>query len=121
MTISPTCLLAGIIVSTKNFRSPNLTPRALLTTSKLIGLGGRREQIIEKLYRSRDFKTLKLWGKVLSNLNSSLNGRLIWSTIKRDDFKDAQALEDSLLDIIDELIINIPEAYAITMIFENLR
>jgi len=114
-----TCLLAGIIASTKNFRLPNLTPRTLLTTSKLIGLGGRREQIIDKLYRSRDFKTLKLWGKVLSNLNSSLGGHLIWSTIKREDFKNAGAKEDSLLDIIDELIINIPEAYAITMIFEN--
>lgn len=114
-----TCLLTGIIVSTKNFRTPNLTPRTLLSTSKLISLGARREEIIEKLYRSRDFATLKLWGKVLSNLNSSLSGKLIWSTIKREDFQSAVAKEDSLLDIIDELIINIPEAYAITIIYEN--
>jgi len=114
-----TCLLAGIIAGTKNFRTSNLTPRTLLSTSKLIGLGARREEIIDKLYRSRDFKTLKLWGKVLNNLNSSLNGKLIWSTISRTDFLDAKALEDNLLDIIDELIINIPEAHAITIIFEN--
>lgn len=114
-----TCLLSGIISSTKNFRTPNLTPRTLLTTSKLISLGARREEIINKLYRSRDFVTLKLWGKVLSNLNSSLGGKLIWAKIKRDDFKDTSAGEDSLLDIIDELITNIPEAYAITIIFES--
>jgi len=114
-----TCLLAGIISGTKNFRTPNLTPHTLLTTSKLISLGGRREEIIEKLYHCRNFKTLKLWGKVLNNLNTSLNGHIVWSVIKRDDFKTAEALEDSLLDIIDELIINIPEAKVITIIFEN--
>jgi bifunctional oligoribonuclease and PAP phosphatase NrnA len=114
-----TCLLAGIIAGTKNFRTANLTPRTLLTTSKLISLGGRREEIINKLYHSRNFKTLKLWGRVLSNLNTSLNGQIVWSIIKRDDFKNAEALEDSLLDIIDELIINIPEAKVITIIFEN--
>ena len=114
-----TCLLAGIIANTKNFRTANLTPKTLISTSILIDLGARREEIIDKLYRSRDFKTLKLWGKVLNNLNSSLNGRLIWSTVKQDDFKKAEAKEDSLLDIIDELIVNIPEAYVITIIFES--
>lgn len=114
-----TCLLAGIISGTKNFRTANLTPRTLLTTSKLISLGGRREEIIDKLYHSRNFKTLKLWGRVLGNLNSSLNGQIVWSIIKREDFKTAEALEDSLLDIIDELIVNIPEAKIITIVFEN--
>lgn len=114
-----TCFLAGIISGTKNFRTSNLTPRTLLTTSKLISLGGRREQIIDKLYHSRNFKTLKLWGKVLNNLNTSLNGQIVWSILKREDFKDSEALEDSLLDIIDELIVNIPEAKIITIIFEN--
>jgi len=114
-----TCLLTGIIAGTKNFRTINLTPHTLLVTSKLITIGARREEIIDKLYRSRDFKTLKLWGKVLSNLKSSLDGNLIWSIIKREDFKEAAASEDSLLDIIDELIINIPEAKIITLIFED--
>ena len=114
-----TCLLAGIISGTKNFRTPSLTPRTLLNTSKLISLGGRREEIIDKLYHSRNFKTLKLWGKVLSNLNTSLGGLLVWSVVKRDDFKTAEALEDNLLDIIDELIVNIPEAKVITIVFEN--
>lgn len=114
-----TCLLTGIISNTKNFRSANLTPRTLLSTSKLISLGGRREEIIDKLYRCRNFKTLKLWGKVLSNLHSDLNGKIIWSTIKKEDFEETTAPEDSLLDIIDELIINIPEAKIITIIFEE--
>ena len=114
-----TCLLAGIISGTRNFRNSNLTPQTLLTTSKLISFGGRREEIIEKLYHSRNLKTLKLWGHVLNNLSTTSGGQIVWSTAKRDDFKSAEALEDSLLDIIDELIINIPEAKIITIIFEN--
>lgn len=115
-----TCLLAGIISKTKNFKSTNLTPDTLLKTSKLINLGARREEIIDNLYRSRDFKTLKLWGKILSNLNSSADGLLIWSKVKKQDFLDSGASEDSVLDIIDELIINIPEAKIIAVIFENI-
>jgi phosphoesterase RecJ-like protein len=114
-----TCLLAGIISKTKNFKNTNLTPETLLKTSKLINLGARREEIIDNLYRSRDFKTLKLWGKILSNLNSTAEGLLIWSSVKKEDFLDSGANEDSILDIIDELIINIPEAKIITIIFEN--
>lgn len=115
-----TCLLAGIISKTKNFKNINLTPDTLLKTSKLINLGARREEIIDNLYRSRDFKTLKLWGKILSNLNSAANGLLIWSSIKKEDFLESGASEDSILDIIDELIINIPEAKIITIIFEKI-
>ncbi|MFZ2310524.1 MAG: DHH family phosphoesterase [Patescibacteria group bacterium] len=115
-----TCLLAGIISKTKNFKNTNLTPDALLTTSKLINLGARREEIINNLYRSRNFKTLKLWGKILNNLNSELNSRLIWATAKKEDFINSEASEDSVFDIIDELIVNIPEAKLIVVIFENL-
>jgi nanoRNase/pAp phosphatase (c-di-AMP/oligoRNAs hydrolase) len=114
-----TCLLTGIISGTKNFRTLNLTPHTLQLTSKLIALGGRREEITDHLYRSRDFKTLKLWGKVLANLKSAAAGSLVWSTIKRNDFVEAGASEDNLLDIIDELIINIPEAKLITLLFED--
>lgn len=115
-----TCLLAGIISKTKNFKNVNLTPDALLNTSKLINLGAKREEIIDNLYRSRDFKTLKLWGKILNNLNSSIDGSLIWSLITKDDFISSGANEDSILDIIDELIVNIPEAKIIMIIFENI-
>ena len=115
-----TCLLSGIISKTKNFKNTNLTPDALLATSKLINLGARREEIINNLYRSRNFKTLKLWGKILTNLNSELNSRLIWATAKKEDFIASEASEDSIFDIIDELIVNIPEAKVIVIILENI-
>lgn len=105
-----TCLLAGIIAKTKNFKTPNLTPRALLTTSELIGLGARREEIVDRLYRSKGLSALKLWGKMLNNLNSEAGNHLIWSSLSAENIIPNHDPEPDLADIIDELIINLPDA-----------
>ncbi|MFA5024415.1 MAG: DHH family phosphoesterase [Patescibacteria group bacterium] len=114
-----TCLLTGIISKTKNFKTANLTPRTLLTTSQLISLGARREEIVDHLYRSRDISVLKLWGRVLNNLKEELNGQLIWSRLKMADFQETKAADDSLADIVDELIANVPNAKIIVILRED--
>lgn len=114
-----TCLLTGIIVKTKNFKTFNLTPKTLLNTSRLIGLGARREEVINRLYRSRDFRALKLWGKVLNNIHSEKNGSLIYSMITRKDFLETDTNTGSLSEIIDELISNLPEAKMIVIFTEE--
>lgn len=114
-----TCLLAGIIVKTKNFKTFNLTPKTLLNTSKLISLGARREEIINRLYRSRDFRTLKLWGKVLNNIHSENNGSLIYSVVTQKDFLETSTDSSALSEIIDELISNLPEAKMIIVFTEE--
>jgi len=114
-----TCLLTGIISKTKNFKTANLTPRTLLTTSQLINLGARREEIVSHLYRSRDISILKLWGRVLNNLKEELNGRLIWSKLNTADFAETKATENSLTDIVDELIANVPRAQLIIIFCEE--
>lgn len=116
-----TCLLTGIISKTKSFKTPNLTPDTLLTTSELIGYGARREDIINKLYRSRSLNTLKLWGKVLNNLKGSKDNTLIWSTLSSEDFQKTNASEDGLTDIISELIADIPETKIVAIIYEVIN
>lgn len=105
-----TCILAGIIQKTKNFKTSNLTPRTLLTTSQLISIGADRENIVNHLYRSRDLSTLKLWGRVLNNLRSEKNEEIIWSKLSQKDFQETSLSLDSLDEIIDELIMNVPSA-----------
>jgi len=113
-----TCLLAGIIYKTKNFKTTNLTPRTLLTTSQLITAGARREEIVDHLYRSRNLEVLKLWGRVLNNLKSEQQGQLIWSKLTRRDFIETKATEDGITDIVDELIANVPNAKLIAVLCE---
>ncbi len=114
-----TCLLAGMISKTRSFKTPNVTPKALLTASQLISMGARREEIVNHLYRSRPINVLKLWGRVLARLSSSMGGKLIWSTLTNMDFAKTDSREKDLDDVIDELIINIPQAKIVVIIYEK--
>lgn len=114
-----TCLLAGIIQKTKNFKTSNLTPRALLTTSQLISEGANREEIVNNLYRSRSLSTLKLWGRVLNNLRSEQKEELIWSKLSAKDLQETSPSLESLDEIIDELIMNVPNAKLAVILCEE--
>lgn len=113
-----TCLLTGIIQQTKNFKTANLTPRTLLTTSELIDRGARREEIVDHLYRSRDINSLKLWGRILNNLRAENDNSLLWSVLTASDFIETASSPDKLIDLIDELIANVPSTKLVAMIYE---
>lgn len=113
-----TCLLAGIISKTKSFKTQNITPQALSVSSQLVSMGARREEIVTRLYRSRSINVLKIWGRVLARLKSSLNNKLVWSTLSLQDFAKTGTNENDLDEVIDELIINIPQAKIIVLIYE---
>jgi len=114
-----TCLLAGLIAETKSFKTNNVTPRALMAASALMSLGARREEIVNNLYRSKSLNVLKLWGRVLARLSGTLDNKLIWSTLSAADFLKTSSTEKDLTDVIDELIISIPQAKVIAIIYEN--
>jgi len=114
-----TCLLAGIIQQTKNFKTANLTPRTLLTTSELITRGARREEIVDHLYRSRSLASLKLWGKLLNNLKSEKNNELLWSKLTINDFQETGATAGDLTDVVDELITAIPNTKIVAILYEE--
>jgi len=115
-----TCLLTGIISKTKSFKTPNITPHVLLITSQLISMGARREEIVNKLYRSRSINVLKLWGRILARLSSTLDNKLIWSVLTQEDFIKTESSEEDLNDVIDELIVSIPQAKIIAIIYEKI-
>jgi hypothetical protein len=46
---------------------------------------------------------------------------LVWSILTKIDFIKTGAKENDLQDVIDELIVNIPKAKIIVLIYENLE
>ena len=116
-----TCLLAGMISKTRSFKTTNVTPASLSIASQLISMGGRREEIVNQLYRSRGLNVLKLWGLVLARLAGDLENKIIWSRIKAEDFTKTESSETDLNEVIDELIINIPQAKVIVLFYETVR
>ncbi len=101
-----TCLLAGIIKKTKNFKIGNLSPKTLLSGSELIGFGGRREEIIKNLFYSKSFTSLKAWGEILNKLKSINNEEFLWSRL---DSEAADFNLSSLDEMVDELIGSLPK------------
>jgi phosphoesterase RecJ-like protein len=114
-----TSLLTALILKTKNFKAPNLSPQTLELASKLINYGADRELIMRHLYRSRSISALKLWGQALSRLQSQGEIGLVWTTLTREDFSRSGAAEDELKDVIDELIVNAPEAKIVVLLYED--
>ncbi len=114
-----TALLTGITAETKSFKTQNITPDSLSTVAQLISMGADRDLIVNNLYRSRSIGVLKLWGRVLARLNNNHGGKLVWSTLSHLDFHKTDTNEKDLTEVVDELIISIPEARIIVLIYEN--
>jgi len=117
-----TSLLAGIISKTKSFQTTSVTPRSLAIASHLISSGARREEIVRHLYQTKSVETLKLWGRALSKLKQDKQNKIVWSVLNKDDFaKSGSTSEEDVLSVIDELIINAPEAETIIVFFEQIK
>lgn len=114
-----TCLLAGMISKTRSFKTASVTPRTLDIASQLVSAGARREEIVQNLFRTRSISTLKLWGRALARLKFDPATKTAWTLLVRQDFIHAGAEEQFLPDVIDELIMNSPEAEVVALLYEQ--
>lgn len=112
-----TNLLTGIISKTKSFKSNTVTPRSLTIASHLISSGARREEIVRHLYQSKSIQSLKLWGRVLTKIQSLPEKKIVWSVLNKEDFQDIQKTDQEIQEVIDELIINTPEAEIVFILY----
>ncbi|MCX6807739.1 MAG: DHH family phosphoesterase [Patescibacteria group bacterium] len=114
-----TCLLAGIIADTGSFQYPATTPDTLQVAAKLIGLGGRREEVIKNIYHTRRLTALHLWGRALAKMKVDRQARIAWSTVTKEDMTWSQAEMDDRKGLINDLMANVAEADLIVLITED--
>ncbi len=112
-------LLTGIILATKSFKTTNVTPKLLTIASRLMTMGAQRDDIVENLFRTRTLSSLKLWGAALAELQHEPRHKMVWSVIPREVFIRAHATHHELDNIIEEIIINSPDAEIIILLHEN--
>jgi bifunctional oligoribonuclease and PAP phosphatase NrnA len=114
-----TLLLTGIITDTGSFQNANTTPKSFASSAKLIAYGARQQEIIQHIYKTKQLSQLKLWGRVLSKIQTDEKYKIVWSVVSQQDFKDTQSTTDETGDIIDELMTNAPGAEIVFLIKEK--
>ncbi|MDO8621614.1 MAG: DHH family phosphoesterase [bacterium] len=114
-----TCLLAGILAETRSFRSPRMGVRTFAVTATLLDAGARRAEIVTALFQTRTVGQLQLWGRALTRLRVDVERKLVWTLLSQHDFLAAAAHENDLSEIIDELLVNTPDARVIILIYEQ--
>ncbi|MCX6734420.1 MAG: bifunctional oligoribonuclease/PAP phosphatase NrnA [Candidatus Peregrinibacteria bacterium] len=114
-----TLLLTGIITDTGSFQNANTTPKSFEVASELIAYGARQQEIIQYIYKTKQLSQLKLWGRVLSKIQTDEKHHIVWSVVSQQDLRDTGSSVDETGDIIDELMTNAPGAEVILLIKEK--
>ena len=96
-------LTAGLVFDTATFAHSNTTPRTLRVASELVAAGAQLPMIARRIYRTKPNAQLKLFGRVLSRLETSLDDRVTWSVVTLADFEAAGATLDQAEGLIDLL------------------
>ena len=104
-----TALLTGIITDTGSFQNANTTPKSLTCAAQLVAAGGRQQEIIRHVFKTKPLSTLKLWGKILEKVRLDADSRFLWSKISRADFIESGASDTETSGVIDELLKSAPE------------
>lgn len=114
-----TSLLTGIISDTGSFQHSNTTPKALTIAAQMVGFGARQQEIIKNLFKTKAYTTLKLWGKVLSQLQYDPSHRLSWTIVPNNFFVETGAMPDETSGLIDELMTSVPGADVVVLVSEK--
>ncbi len=97
-----TALLCGLIVKTHSWQNAKTTPQAFSLASRLITLGADQETIIKYLYKTKPLNCLRLWGRLLGQLEFDDQRKLAWLLARPEDFASTGTTPGDLAFILEE-------------------
>jgi phosphoesterase RecJ-like protein len=110
-------LMAGIVMDTATFAHSNATPRTLVVAAALVEAGAPLSDISRRLYRTKPDVQLRLFGMVLDRLESSDDGRIVWSSMTDADLAETGAHRAHSEGIID--LLSQADAAEVTILFKE--
>ncbi len=90
-----TYLLTGIIFDTWSFQNTNTTPKSLTVAAQLCATGARKEEIVRNVLKAKPVAVLKLWGKILANIQEDKPHKIVWSKISYSDLEASGVGEET--------------------------
>jgi phosphoesterase RecJ-like protein len=110
-------LMAGIVMDTATFAHSNATPRTLVVSAALVEAGAPLSDISRRLYRTKPDVQLRLFGMVLDRLESSDDGRIVWSSMTDADLAESgadRAHSEGIIDLLSQA-----DAAEVTILFKE--
>lgn len=95
-----TCLLTGVFTDTGGLLHSNVTPDVYRAVASLMRSGGRRQEVVNAVFRTGKLSTLRLWGRVLEKISLTDEGGAI-SAVTEGDFRATGADHSELTGAID--------------------
>ncbi len=114
-----TCLLTGLVTDTGSFQNANTTPKSLTVSAQLVASGGRQQEIVQHVYKTKPLSTLRLWGRALTRLRYDQPAKLVWSTVSKQDFEETGGTSTDAKNVIDALMSSAPDAEIILLLREG--
>lgn len=105
-----TALLASIVASTQNFKKERTHSGALFTSAFLVSKNGSHETIVQNMYKTKPLGLIRLWGSAVKNFNYIEEKKIKWGVVEEEDIKTSQATQNHIVQIINELKNNDPQA-----------
>lgn len=102
-----TALLAGIISQTHSFRDPKTSPKTLSIAAGLIESGAKQPEIIQYLYKTKNFSILKLWGRALARIIAIPEIKTIHTTLTKVDFEKTGETKLALPGVMKDILENV--------------
>ena len=113
-----TCLLTGIITQTHSFQHVQTTPQSFLRASELVALGGRQQEVVKNLYKTKSLSLLKLWGRALARLKVLEAGRAVYSVLNLLDFEKAGSSAEDLPLVLLEFLNSMESFKIVSLVAE---
>lgn len=113
-----TCLLSGIIEKTSSFQHVITTPRAFLKASELVALGGRQQEIVKNIFKTKSLALIKLLGRALAKIKFIQEISVAYAPISQTDFEKTGASSSEVLGVLRELIDNLNGNNIFAILFE---
>ncbi len=99
-----TLLYTTLLTDTGCFSNSNTNAGAFLWGAELIKLGTDCENVYKKVFLEKPFKSIKIFGSALNNVELLENGQLIWTYINHEVMKQISATGEDTEDVVDYMM-----------------
>lgn len=97
-------LFAAVATDTGWFRFGSTTANTLRCAAELMEAGARPSEIYSHLYEQDSLPRVQLIGRALARAQTELGGRLVYTSVFKDDFKAASAAVSDTEDMINKIL-----------------